>query len=312
MPRSKRIAKGNVVYHVLNPSFSKLKIWAGSTRPKTLLATIGPVAIGSAMAFGEGEIDAVILVVTFLAAIFIQIGTNFANDYYDFVKGADTEDRTGPVRATAAGLVSPGEMKKAFIITFGMAIVLGLFLVLKGGVPILVIGVASVICGLLYTAGPFPIGYLGLGELFVLVFFGPVAVGGTYYLQRGNVTGEVLIAGLAPGLLATAILTVNNLRDISTDKAAGKKTLIVRFGYKFGVAEYLFCVIGACLIPVYICVSCSWHCPCMISLLTFIAAWRPIKTVCSKPTPEQFNKVLAQTAVLLIIYCVLFSIGMLL
>ena len=291
---------------------SKLKIWASSTRPKTLLAAIGPVAIGAAMAFAEGQINAGILTITFLAAILIQIGTNFANDYYDFVKGADTEDRTGPVRATAAGLVTPGEMKKAFIVTFGMAVVLGFFLVLKGGVPILIIGVASVICGVLYTAGPFPIGYLGLAELFVLVFFGPVAVGGTYYLQRGNVTGEVLIAGLAPGLLATAILTVNNLRDISTDKAAGKKTLIVRFGYKFGVAEYLFCVAGACLIPVFLCVSCSWHCLCMVSLLTLIAAAWPIKTVCSKPTAQQFNRVLAQTAVVLIIYCILFSVGVIL
>jgi len=232
---------------------SKLKIWAISTRPKTLLVAVGPVAMGAAMALGKGGINAVILIITLAAAVLIQIGTNLANDYYDFIKGADTEHRTGPTRATAAGLVSPGEMKKAFVIAFGLAIVLGFFLVLKGGTPILIIGVVSVICGVLYTAGPFPLGYLGLGELFVLIFFGPVAVGGTYYLQRSDITTQVLIAGLAPGLLAAAILAVNNLRDISTDKTAGKKTLIVRFGYNFGVAEYIFCVITACLIPTSLC-----------------------------------------------------------
>lgn len=288
---------------------SKLKIWALSTRPKTLLVAVGPVAMGAAMASGEGDISAAVLIVTLLAAILIQIGTNFANDYYDFVKGADTEDRSGPTRATSAGLISPGEMKKAFVIAFGLAIILGFFLVLKGGAPILIIGVASVICGVLYTAGPFPLGYIGLGELFVLIFFGPVAVGGTYYLQRADITQQVLIAGLAPGLLGSAILAVNNLRDMSTDKAAGKKTLIVRLGHKFGVGEYLFCVITACLIPAYLCIYYGSNYFCMLSLLTLIAAWWPMKTVCSKPTPQQLNKVLAQTAILLIIFSILFSVG---
>ena len=288
---------------------SKLKIWAISSRPKTLLVAVGPVMIGGAMALGAGDINVVILIITLAAAVLIQIGTNFANDYYDFVKGADTKYRTGPVRATGAGLVTPAEMKRAFVITFGLAIILGFFLVLKGRTPILIIGIASVLCGLLYTAGPFPIGYLGLGELFVLIFFGPVAVGGTYYLQRADITAEVLVAGLAPGLLASAVLAANNLRDISVDKTAGKKTLIVRFGYNFGVAEYLFCVIAACLVPVYICVCRSGHFFCLLSLLTLIAGWRPMKTVCSKPTAQQLNKVLAQTAVLLIIFSVLFSAG---
>ncbi len=288
---------------------SKLKIWAISTRPKTLLVAVGPVVIGAAMALSDGNINAAILAVTLIATVLIQIGTNFANDYYDFVKGADTEHRTGPVRAIGAGLVTPAEMKKAFIITFGLAIIFGGFLVLKGRTPILIIGIASVLFGLLYTAGPFPLGYLGLGELFVLIFFGPVAVGGTYYLQRADITADVLVAGLAPGLLASAILAVNNLRDLPTDKRAGKKTLIVRFGYNFGVAEYLFCVIAACLIPVYICVCRRGHFFCLLSLLTLIVAWQPMKTVCSKPTPHQLNKVLARTAVLLIIFSVLFSAG---
>jgi len=288
---------------------SKLKIWATSTRPKTLLAAVAPVLIGSTMAFGDGDIDAVILSITFLAAVFIQIGTNFANDYYDFVKGADTEHRRGPVRATAAGLVTPSEMKWAFIVAFASAIVLGIPLVLRGGMPILLIGIASVICGVLYTAGPYPLGYLGLGELFVLLFFGPVAVGGTYYLQREDIAANVLVVGFAPGLLATAILVVNNLRDISTDREAGKRTLVVRFGYSFGVAEYIFCIVIACLISVYSCVSYGSHYLCMLSLLTLIAAWRPVKAICSNPTAEQFNKALAQTAMLLILFRFLFSVG---
>lgn len=288
---------------------SKLKIWILGARLKTLPAAVGGVVMGGALAAGEGEIDGVILVVTFAAAVLIQIGTNFANDYFDFIKGADTEHRTGPVRVTQAGLVSPVEMKKAFIITFALAVVLGGWLVLEGGMPILMIGVASVVCGVLYTGGPFPLGYLGLGELFVIIFFGPVAVGGTYYLQRGNITVEVLAAGTAVGLLASAILIVNNLRDIRSDKMAGKKTLAVRFGYKFGVAEYVFCIIAACVIPVWLCISRGSGYLCMISLLTVVAAWWPMKTVCSRPAAEALNKVLAQTAMLLILFSVLFSAG---
>ncbi|MHC4221507.1 MAG: 1,4-dihydroxy-2-naphthoate polyprenyltransferase [Planctomycetota bacterium] len=288
---------------------SKLKIWLSSARPKTLPAAISPVLIGAAMALNNGDIDAVILTITFAAAILIQIGTNFANDYYDFLKGADTQHRTGPTRATQAGLVTPTEMEKASIITFALAIRLGCFLVLKGGLPILIIGISSVLCGVLYTAGPLPIGYVGLGELFVLIFFGPVAVGGTYYLQRADITGAVLIAGLAPGLLASAILTVNNLRDISTDKTAGKKTLIVRFGYNFGVAEYIFCIITACLVPVYLCIFYHCHYLSLLCLLTLVAALPPIKTICSKPTAQQLNKLLAQTGMLLVIFSVLFSVG---
>lgn len=302
---------------------SKLKIWALSARPKTLLAALGPVTIGAAMALADGGIHFTTLILTFAAAILIQIGTNFANDYYDFIKGTDTSERTGPTRATQAGLVSPSQMKKAFITTFALAIILGAFLVLRGGLPIVIIGIASVICGILYTAGPFPLGYTGLADLFVLIFFGPVAVGGTYYLQTLDINSNVLIAGLAPGLLATAILTVNNLRDISTDKSAGKKTLAVRFGYNFGVGEYLFCIIAACLIPVLLCNANTYLygenlCPCvarnphlfsMISILTLIAAWRPMKKVCSKPSAAELNNLLAQTAMLLIIFSVLFSIG---
>ncbi|MHC4289090.1 MAG: 1,4-dihydroxy-2-naphthoate octaprenyltransferase, partial [Planctomycetota bacterium] len=182
---------------------SKLKIWIDSTRPKTLPAAVGPVLIGAALAFDAGGLHVITLLTTLAAAVLIQIGTNLSNDYFDYVKGADTEGRTGPVRATQAGLVSPAAMLAASVAVFGLAAVLGLYLVFRGGWPILVIGVLSILCGVLYTAGPWPLGYLGLGEIFVLVFFGPVAAGGTYYLQAGSINTVVIVAGLAPGLIST-------------------------------------------------------------------------------------------------------------
>ncbi len=288
---------------------SKLKIWISSARPKTLWAAVGPVLIGSAMAYADGPLNIGVLLATLLAALLIQIGTNFANDYYDFVKGADTTDRVGPVRATQSGLIKPAQMRRAFVVTFGLAVLLGAYLVWHGGVPILIIGVASVICAVLYTAGPFPLAYVGLGEVFVLIFFGPVATGGTYYLQRLSINADIIIAGLAPGLLSTAILAVNNFRDIETDKIAGKKTLAVRFGYNFGAAVYIACVVIACIVPVYLSVVRGANYWCCLSVVTLLVAMFPIRTICSKPDPETLNNVLAQTGKLLLIYSVLFSVG---
>jgi len=268
---------------------SKLETWILSARPGTLAAAVGPVMIGSAMAYDDGPLAIGVLLATLLAAVAIQIGTNFANDYYDFVKGADTADRVGPVRATQAGLVKPAQMKRAFVVTFGVALVIGAYLVWHGGMPILVIGVASVACAVLYTAGPFPLAYVGLGEVFVVIFFGPVATGGTYYLQRLSISADIIIAGLAPGLLSTAILAVNNFRDIETDSIAGKKTLAVRFGYSFGAGEYIFCVVAACLVPLYLSISSGSHYLCNLALLTLVFAAGPIKTILSRPDPENEN-----------------------
>lgn len=288
---------------------SKLKIWIQSARPKTLPAAIGPVLIGAALAVYDADIHTPTLVLTFLAAILIQIGTNYANDYYDFVKGTDTTDRLGPTRATQAGLVTPQQMKRAFIITFALAAGAGAFLVLRGGLPIALIGIASIICGIMYTAGPASLAQTGLADFFVLVFFGPVAVGGTYYLQTGNFNSHVLIAGLAPGLLSMAILTVNNIRDINTDKIAGRKTLAVRFGYNFGIAEFITCIVTACIIPIYLTAGRGANYFCNISLLSLIFAITPVRTILLKPEPQFLNLVLAQTGRLLIIYSILFSTG---
>lgn len=288
---------------------AKLKIWFLAARPKTLPAAVGPVLVGSAMAYGEGGFNVLVFLATAAAALLIQIGTNFANDYYDYVKGADTTDRTGPVRATQAGLVTPDEMKRAFIVTFLMALILGCYLVYRGGIAIAVIGVVSILCGILYTGGPYPLGYIGLGEVFVLVFFGPVAVGGTYFLQTDSIKATVILAGLAPGLLSTAILVVNNFRDVHTDRTVGKRTLAVRFGYRFTVVEYISCIAGACLIPIVLCVCAGGHYLCLLSLFTLIPAGRSIRIFLSGPDAAVLNELLADTGKLLAIFCVLFSVG---
>ena len=286
----------------------KLKIWLDALRPKTLPAATAPVLIGAAIAFADGPIDPIVLSVTFIAAMLIQIGTNLANDYYDHFKGADTDQRLGPVRATNAGLVTPSQMKAAFVIAFALAAAAGIYLVYKGGLPILAIGIVSIACGVLYTAGPFALGYTGLADFFVLVLFGPVAVGGTYYLQTGTINSIVIIAGLAPGLLSTAILTVNNFRDIATDAQAGKKTLAVRFGQSFAISEYIFCIIFACIVPVVICVLGNnwWNC---LPFITILFAIKNIKTIRSQPDGETLNELLASTGQLLLIYSILFSVG---
>jgi len=294
----------------MSQSQSKLKIWIDSTRPKTLWAAVGPVLIGTALAYCDTDIHIAVFLATLAAAIFIQIGTNLSNDYFDYVKGADTEERTGPVRATQAGLVSPVEMMWASVGVFGLAAFLGLYLISRGGWPILVVGVVAILSGILYTAGPLPLGYVGLGDVFVLFFFGPVAVGGTYYLQVRSINPIVIIAGLAPGLISTAILVVNNLRDRRTDKTAGKKTLVVRLGRGFGVFEYITCVVAASAVPVVLCWITKGHYGCLASVLALCIAWKSIYAVYSKGDDAVMcNQALGDTGKFLVLFSVLFSVG---
>ncbi|MFM2152763.1 MAG: hypothetical protein RL199_1198 [Pseudomonadota bacterium] len=222
------------------PSLARVLVEAA--RPRTLPAGLAPVLFGTAFAVFDGGFHAPTFGLTVLAALAIQVGTNYANDYYDARKGADTDARIGPRRATQAGLVAPGTMRRAFVLTFALAVLFGVGLILRGGLPILLIGLASVACGVLYTGGPKPLGYVGLGDLFVLVFFGPIAVAGTHYVQTLTFSPSVAVAGIGPGLLSVAILVVNNLRDRHTDVGAGKKTLAVRFGARFARAEYAVAV----------------------------------------------------------------------
>jgi 1,4-dihydroxy-2-naphthoate octaprenyltransferase len=288
---------------------SILKIWFDATRPKTLPAAAAPVIMGSAMAFHDKLFYWPAAIAALLGALFIQIGTNFANDYFDFKKGADTKERIGPVRATSAGLIKPEIMKLAFIVTFALAFFIGLFLIYRGGWPVLLIGLSSILFGVLYTGGPYPLGYNGLADIFVLIFFGPVAVGGTYFVQALEINHVVLLAGLAPGLISTAILTANNLRDINTDAKAGKRTLAVRFGVGFAQKEYFFSISIACLLPLLLVYLTQENYFSTLALIAMVPAVPGIKLVFSNTRGIALNKVLADTGKVLFIYAVLFSLG---
>jgi len=244
-----------------------------------------------------------------LGALLIQIGTNLSNDYFDFVKGADTEERLGPARATQAGWIRPEIILRSSLLVFAAAVIIGIFLVLRGGWPIVLIGIASVICGILYTGGPYPLAYLGLGEVFVVIFFGPVATLGTYYVQALEFSKEVFIAGLAPGLISTALIAVNNLRDIPTDIKARKKTLAVRFGYRFARIEYTLCILGGLFIPLFLVVMLKDHWFSLIASFAVIPAFFPIRDVVSGISGEMLNDTLAKTGKVLLIFSILFSAG---
>ena len=207
-------------------------------RPKTLSASIAPVLVGSAIAFNSSQFNLGIFFLTIFSAIFIQIGTNFANDVYDFINGADNDERVGPTRAVQANLISVNVMKYLTIIAFSLSIICGLPLVIKGGYPILMIGILSIISGYAYTGGPYPLGYNGWGDIFVFIFFGPIAVCGTFFLQLGYVSIESIVSGIVMGCLSVTLLCINNIRDVDTDRNVGKRTIAVRFGVMF--VKYLF------------------------------------------------------------------------
>ena len=287
-------------------------VWWIAARPKTLAAGMMPVIMGAVLAIGDGVFHAPSVVAAFMGALLIQIGTNYANDYFDFVKGTDTESRIGPLRATQAGLVAPEVMRNATIIVFLLVALPAAYLVYRGGWPMLLIGLLSVFCGVLYTGGPYPLGYLGLGDIFVLVFFGPVAVAGTYYVQAQSLTPVVLLAGLAPGLFSTAILTVNNLRDRAGDALSGKKTLAVRFGSRFARIEYVVCLVtGGVLIPFLLCYIERGRWWAMLSAISVLVAVPAMRTVITMEG-ETLNQELARTGKLLILFTFLFSAGWLL
>lgn len=289
-------------------TLSRIVIWIEAARPKTLWATVAPVIIGSAMAYDAGGFAWLPATVTLVGAILIQIGTNLANDYYDYTKGADEGDRLGPTRATQAELIRPQSMKRAAILIFSAAVLAGVYLVWRGGWPIVTIGLLSIFLGVIYTAGPFALGYNGLADVFVLIFFGPVAVGGTYYVQTLAITPQVLVIGLAPGLLSVALLSVNNLRDIDNDRTAGKRTLTVRFGRSFARIEYTACLVLACIIPP---ILHWWHGghPYILCLPLLLLGTVPaLKILFGYTDGRQLNQVLATTGKLLIVHAILVSI----
>ena len=217
---------------------SSLRVWIEATRPRTLPAAVAPVLAGTALAWRAGEAKWPAAVACLGFALLIQIGTNFANDYYDAKKGADTAERVGPRRAVASGLVAPATMRAAMIAVFAAAFAIGLTLLAYGGWPLLVVGVLSIACGVAYTGGPYPLAYHGLGDVFVFIFFGLVAVVATAFVQIGEVTAAALLAGAGVGALAANILVANNYRDVETDAKAGKRTLLVKWGRGYGRAQF--------------------------------------------------------------------------
>lgn len=291
------------------PVLPRWRVWLLAARPKTLAAAVAPVLMGTAMAWADGGVHVPSALLALVGALLIQIGTNFANDYADYLKGADTTTRKGPLRVTAAGLVTPEAMRRATALMFALAVVTGLYLIWRGGWPVLAIGLLSILFGVLYTSGRYALAYLGLGELFVLIFFGPVAVGGTYYVQTLSITGEVLLMGLAPGLISTGILLVNNVRDIEEDRQAGKRTPVVRFGRAFGVGLYAFCLLGALLLPVFWYLVTYRHGGAIAVLALLPASVRAIWTLARVQEGAVLNALLAATGRLLLSYSILFSLG---
>lgn len=284
--------------------------WVLASRPETLTAAISPVLVGVSLSIHVGEFRPFIAFMTLLAAVLIQIGANFANDVYDFLMGSDREDRLGPTRATQSGLISPDDMKKGMWLVFLLAVCVGLYLASIGGWPIVGIGLASIVSAIAYTGGPYPLGYHGWGDIFVFVFFGIIAVSGTYYLQTGTVTNESILLGISLGALSTAILIVNNLRDADTDIKSGKRTLAVRLGKQFVKIEYIIMKVVAFTIPIYILQFWDESTLYLILLLLPIS-FRLIQSLYSE-TGESLNLVLSNTAQFLFHFSILLSVGLIL
>ena len=280
--------------------------WVLAIRPKTLPAALAPVMIGSAMAFGDGVFHLPSALCCLCAALLLQIGTNLANDYFDFKKGADV-NRSGPTRVTQAGLIKPPMVLAASLFIFALAVLCSVYLINRAGNVLLIVAIASVLSGIFYTAGKKPLGYLGLGELFVFIFFGPVAVTGTYYAQSFEVNDAVLLAGFAPGFLSCAIIGVNNLRDMDGDRRVGKKTLAVRFGRSFATSAYLWFILAASFIPFIINEITEDHRGIIAASSIAFMAVPLIKTVFTSTDGVLLNKVLAKTGLLLVVYAVIFS-----
>jgi 1,4-dihydroxy-2-naphthoate octaprenyltransferase len=304
------------------PTMSPVRAWLLAARPATLPAAAVPVLVGAAAAVHEGvSFRPLVFAATLAAALLIQIGTNFANDYSDFHRGADHEGRLGPTRVTQSGLIEHAMVRRGIVVAFGTAALLGIYLAFVGGWPIVVIGVLSIICGLAYTGGPWPFGYHGLGDLFVFLFFGLVAVSGTAYLQAGSWSSFALALGVPIGLLVTNILVVNNLRDLDTDHAAGKRTLAVRLGERATRIQYtLFVVVAYLTLPLLSLselviprsASVTTHLWLLLPLLSLPLAVSLVRTILSGVAGRELNPILKRSGQLLLLFGVLLALALLL
>ncbi|MGD8494748.1 MAG: 1,4-dihydroxy-2-naphthoate polyprenyltransferase [Gemmatimonadales bacterium] len=287
---------------------SRVRAWAIAARPRTLPAAAAPVLVGTALAWEARGLAPLPALAALVGALLLQVGSNFANDVYDYEKGADTDARLGPLRVTQAGLLTASDVKRGMWTVFGCATLVGAYLAWIAGWPVVVIGLASIAAAVAYTGGPLPFGYRGLGDLFVMIFFGFVAVCGTAYVQVGRVPKAAWPAGLMVGCLATAILVVNNVRDHETDRIARKRTLPVVLGRGAGVAEYGGLLIGAYVTAwwmVWRGLTSPWT---LLAFLTFPVAVVLIVHLRKYRGPV-LNSTLAHTAQLLFLYCLLYSAG---
>jgi len=286
------------------------RIWLMAARPRTLPAAIAPVLVGTSLAGFAHVFHPLRFVAALVGAIFIQVGTNLSNDYSDARRGADSEDRLGPVRVTAGGLVPPRQVLIATYVTFGLAVLCGAYLVAVAGPELIAVGAASILAGVLYTGGPRPYGYEGLGEVFVFLFFGIVAVAGSYFVQVQHLPWQAFGCAVPVGLLASAILVVNNVRDIDTDRRAGKRTLAVRLGRERTRGLYTAMLTGAFLsAPVLWALGMSpWL---LLSWAVLPLAAELIRTVRTRVDGPSLNGALAKTGMLQLLFCILFSAGIL-
>jgi 1,4-dihydroxy-2-naphthoate octaprenyltransferase len=290
---------------------SSLKIWLEATRPKTLPAAVAPVLLGTAVAVADAGFDWRPAAICLAFALLVQIGTNFANDYLDGIKGTDTEARLGPRRAVAAGLIAPATMKRATILVLAVGFCVGLGLIPFGGWWLLVVGVASVACAWLYTGGPYPLAYNGLGDVFVVLFFGFIAVGCTYYVQTGTVTVDVLLLGLGGGLLVNNILVVNNYRDLEEDRAAGKRTLVVLLGRRWALVQYVVSTLLAGLVVLWFWWQGAGNLV-LLGLAPVLYSFQLAGRLSRTAGPQDFLQALKGSALVVAAFGLLFSLGLVL
>ena len=291
---------------------SPLRLWFLAARPRTLPAAIAPVLVGTSLAISEDTFRPLAFVAALVGSVFIQIGTNLSNDYSDARRGADTEDRLGPVRVTAGGLLPPRRVLVGTYMAFGVAVAAGAYLAAVAGWELLLVGVASIVAGVLYTGGPRPYGYEGLGELFVFLFFGVVAVTGSYYVQTEDLTWEAFALSVPVGLLAAAILVVNNIRDADTDRRAGKRTLAVKLGRERARVLFVAMLVVAFAVPLVVAAAggLSWWL--VLTVLAWPLAPPLIRTVRTRTDGPALNGALAATGRLLGVFSLLLSAGVLL
>lgn len=295
----------------VSPTHRQVSPWWLAIRPRTLPAATAPVLVGSGVAFYQNHFELLPALAALLGALLLQIGANLANDVYDFKKGADTAKRMGPTRVTQAGLLTPHQVLTGMWVTFALAALAGIYLIWVSGWLVAAIGLASILAAIAYTGGPYPLGYNGLGEIFVFIFFGPVAVLGTFFVQAQKISPLAIWLSIPVGLLITAILVVNNLRDIETDREAGKHTVAVRLGVQGTRLEYVLLISLAYLIPLALSLTGTMPWPGNLAWLSLPIAGKMVQKV-NTISGRPLNTVLAGTGQLTLLHSLLLVAGLIL